>query len=114
MRSKYLKDFKTVEMSATLTLKNGVTVQMNHFPYSLEYDQRYQQYRPKDEGEWLIHGHLHSKYIKKGKQIDVGFDGKLDLFSEDEIIAIMEDSRDFIPSRVTEFYEQRKSDSREI
>lgn len=112
MRKKYLINFESVESAGFIELKNGIGVFMSHFPYDVEYDTRYKKYRPKDAGNWLLHGHLHAKYIKKGKQIDVGFDGSLTLYSEDDIIALMEDKRDFIPSRVTEFYKQR-TDKRE-
>jgi calcineurin-like phosphoesterase family protein len=88
-------------MEGELTLKNGVTVLLKHFPYSLDYDQRYKQHRMKDEGKWLIHGHVHAKYLKHGNQIDVGVDASFKLYSEDDIIAIMNDKRDFIPTRLT-------------
>lgn len=101
MREKYLKDFETVEMDGELTLKNGVKVLLKHFPYSLDYDQRYKQHRMEDKGEWLLHGHLHSAYVKNGKQIDVGIDNNFRLLTEDDIIKIMNDPRDFIPSRLT-------------
>ena len=101
MRTKYLNEFASVEMEGELTLKNGVTVLLKHFPYSLDYDQRYKQHRMKDEGKWLIHGHVHAKYLKHGNQIDVGVDASFKLYSEDDIIAIMNDKRDFIPTRLT-------------
>lgn len=112
MRDKYLNQFQDVQNEIRLKLKNGTEVLMSHFPYSLEYDQRYKKYRPEDKGGWLLHGHLHAKYIKNNKQIDVGFDGSLTLHSEDDIIALMEDERDFIPSRITEFYKQRGTEKR--
>tara|TARA_R110000868_G_scaffold66014_5_gene196986 strand:- start:576 stop:1253 length:678 start_codon:yes stop_codon:yes gene_type:complete len=101
MREKYLKDFASVEMQGELTLKNGIKVLLKHFPYSLDYDQRYRQHRMKDKGEWLIHGHLHSAYVKSGKQIDAGIDNDFKLLTEDDIIKLMNDPRDFIPSRLT-------------
>lgn len=101
MREKYLNEFATVEMEGTFTLKNGVKVLMKHFPYSLEYDQRYRIHRPVDKGDWLLHGHLHAAYRKSNRQIDVGIDVDFKLLSEDDIIKIMEDKRDFIPTRLT-------------
>jgi len=101
MREKYLKDFASVEMEGKLTLKNGVEVLLKHFPYSVEYDQRYMKHRPKDAGQWLIHGHIHGKYLKSNKQIDAGIDVNFTLLTEDDIIRIMSDERDFIPTRLT-------------
>ena len=109
MRTKYLNEFASVEMEGKLTLKNGVEVLLKHFPYSLDYDQRYKQHRMKDEGKWLIHGHLHSAYVKNGKQIDAGIDNNFKLLSEDDIISIMNDPRDFIPSRLTRKVQEKLS-----
>jgi calcineurin-like phosphoesterase family protein len=101
MRKRYLENFVTVQMQGELVLKNGVKVLLKHFPYSLEFDQRYREHRPKDEGEWLLHGHLHCAYVKKDKQIDVGIDHNFKLYTEDDIISLMNDERTFIPSRLT-------------
>lgn len=82
-------------------------VKLSHLPYAkaAAYDKRYMNFRPVPTGEdFLIAGHLHAKYLKFDNQIDVGFDGKLDLYSEEEVLALMEDPRTFIPSRLTEFY----------
>lgn len=47
-----------------------------HFPYSGDPwgNDRYLQYRPKDEGRWLLHGHVHNLWRVKGRQINVGVD----------------------------------------
>lgn len=47
-----------------------------HFPFTGDhtYDDRYIQYRPKDEGQWLIHGHVHDTWLQRGKAINVGID----------------------------------------
>jgi len=94
-----------------ITLNNGQAVLLNHLPFlegNEEVDLRYKDLRPKYEGLVLIHGHQHARYIKSGQQIDVGFDGKLGLYSEDEIIELINDPRDNIESRITEFYKQSK------
>lgn len=47
-----------------------------HFPYqgdSHDAD-RYDAQRPKDDGYWLIHGHVHEKWKVNGRQINVGVD----------------------------------------
>lgn len=110
---RYLTVFATVKDSDTLTLKDGRTVLLSHFPYQSKeggkHDQRYWQQRPKDKGMVLLHGHIHGAYIKDGRMIDVGYDGKLDLWSEDEVIELINDERKFIPSRITEW---RKENNR--
>lgn len=109
---RYLKVFKTVNDGKLTILKDGRTVLLSHFPYrnkdGRKYDQRYWDQRPMDKGMVLLHGHLHSKYIKMGRMLDMGFDGKLDLYSEDEVIELINDERGFIPSRLTEFFKNRK------
>lgn len=44
-----------------------------HMPY-VSKDQRYPEYRPKDEGKWLLHGHVHELWAVKDKMINVGVD----------------------------------------
>ena len=54
----------------------GQRVQVNHFPYALDsrYDLKFTQYRPKDDGGWLLHGHIHERWRQNGRQINVGVD----------------------------------------
>ena len=54
----------------------GQQVQINHFPYRLDpqHDLKFMQHRPRDEGGWLLHGHIHEKWRQHGKQINVGVD----------------------------------------
>lgn len=47
-----------------------VVFNMSHFPY--ESDGRYPGVV--DHGNWLVHGHVHSEWRMKGKQINVGID----------------------------------------
>jgi len=58
------------------TASNGMRFQLSHFPYISEdlRDDRYNSYRPKDEGLWLIHGHVHNSWMKLDRQINVGVD----------------------------------------
>lgn len=97
-----------------LTLSNGVVVKMHHMPYrsnfTKEIDDRYWHKRPEDNGHFLLCGHQHARYIKSKNMIDVGFDGGLKFYSEKDIINLINDKRDYIPSRITEYYKNRKSD----
>lgn len=87
------------------TLKNGLDVHLSHLPPSNDHDNRYSQFKQDyHEDDIYLHGHLHGHYRKKKNMIDVCFDGDLKLLSEDELISIIEDSRDFIPTRLTEKY----------
>lgn len=115
MKEKYLEDgWLSVQLSKELVLKDGTKALLCHFPYrdgaGTEYDTRYLKYRPVDDGGLLIHGHLHCHYVKYNNMIDVGIDNDFKLVSEDELIAIKNDPRTFIPSRITEWYKtlQRK------
>ena len=57
----------------------GQSIRIDHMPYVEDerHAQRYAEYRPVDDGRWLIHGHCHSKPDARfrGHQIDVGVDG---------------------------------------
>lgn len=54
----------------------GIKVLLSHFPYHVDRDEpRYTQWRLRDEGEWLLHGHLHTdRKITSGTEIHVGLD----------------------------------------
>ena len=75
--------FASVTDTATLATDQVVAVTpnregvlMTHFPYegdSQEGD-RYSQARPRDEGAWLLHGHVHEAWRQRGRQINVGID----------------------------------------
>lgn len=47
-----------------------------HFPYigDSHDEDRFTDYRPADNGRWLVHGHVHSKWQVNGRQINVGVD----------------------------------------
>lgn len=50
-------------------------VVLSHFPYaSTPFDERYAEARPVDQGEWLLHGHVHDAWKVNGRQINVGVD----------------------------------------
>lgn len=50
----------------------GEPVKLSHFPYRPSGRQR--SVKPKDEGGWLVHGHIHKAWLQKGRQICVAVD----------------------------------------
>lgn len=115
MRERYLSDgWKAIYQTHTFTLKNGRNVLLSHLPYAPKdgenFDQRYLNLRPENKGMFLLHGHLHCKYRKHFNMIDVGIDGDLKLWSEDEIISMIDDTRDIIDTPITEYYKNRVND----
>lgn len=53
-------------------------VRMCHFPYKGDHvgepGDRYVELRPKDDGEWLVHGHVHDEWRQRGRMLNVGMD----------------------------------------
>lgn len=50
---------------------------LSHLPYvgdSNEKKIRYPEWRPKDDGGWLLHGHVHEAWKTRGRMINVGVD----------------------------------------
>lgn len=71
---RYLSAFASVQPFARRKIA-GRDVLLSHFPYRSDRDEvRYLQYRLRDEGEWLLHGHLHSDNSGEGREIHVGVD----------------------------------------
>lgn len=118
MQQKYLDwGFKSIQASMYITLTKGdieKVVQLCHFPFAPKSednsngDIRYLNHRPKDQGQLLLHGHSHAYHRKNGRMIDVGYDGDLRLFSEHDIIDLINDSREYIPSPITQYYIDNK------
>lgn len=69
-----------------LTLANGAEVQVSHFPYAEPNPQpergrdghliadKFTQWRPIDDGSWLLCGHVHERWRQHGRMINVGVD----------------------------------------
>lgn len=79
--------FVAVVDSATLTLpevskkkiEGGAQqrkVLMSHFPYRADHKDsaRYNQFRLRDEGMWLLHGHVHELYTVRDRGVNLGVD----------------------------------------
>jgi calcineurin-like phosphoesterase family protein len=67
----YLQHFERVSTSDFIG-----HISMSHFPFdgdSHEED-RFSDLRPVDDGQWLVHGHVHDEWKINGRQINVGVD----------------------------------------
>jgi calcineurin-like phosphoesterase family protein len=68
------------------------TVRLCHFPYRGDShgQDRYLDHRPVDHGEWLLHGHVHERWARQGRMINVGVDvHRFRPVHTDEIAAII-------------------------
>ncbi|MEH0110534.1 metallophosphoesterase family protein [Tersicoccus sp. MR15.9] len=77
---RYLDVFATVGTQAQRLIA-GHRALISHFPYAGDHDgtsDRYTQWRFRDEGSWLIHGHVHEAWTVRETQINVGVDRWMD------------------------------------
>lgn len=68
--------FDEIVQGATTLDVGRHTVTLCHFPYegdSGEVD-RFVEYRPTDDGGWILHGHVHDTWAVNGRMINVGVD----------------------------------------
>lgn len=72
---RYLAGFASVQAFARLRV-DGREVLLSHFPYHTDRGEtvRYSQYRLRDEGLWLLHGHTHGPERVHGHEVHVGLD----------------------------------------
>jgi calcineurin-like phosphoesterase family protein len=49
---------------------------LNHLPYvgDSAHEPRYPEWRPKDDGRWLLHGHVHELWKVRDRMVNVGVD----------------------------------------
>ena len=54
----------------------GHTVTLCHFPFHGDShdEDRFDEFRPADEGQWLLHGHVHQTWARNERMINVGVD----------------------------------------
>jgi calcineurin-like phosphoesterase family protein len=82
---------RIVQGSTTIDI-GGEHVRLCHFPYRGDsHDQdRFQSYRPVDNGEWLLHGHVHERWAQDGRMINVGVDvTEFSPISIDDVAAVI-------------------------
>jgi len=115
MCERYIQDgWKSIHQILSLSLKSGHNVLLSHLPFAPkdkeEFDTKYLDLRPKDEGQLLLCGHLHGIFIKYNNMIDVGIDAhEMKLISEDDVIKLINDERNYIPSKLTEYYKTKEN-----
>lgn len=72
---KWLGHFASIQSFARRRIC-GQDVLLSHFPYSGDHtsEDRYLDYRLRDMGKVLLHGHVHAEWTVRGRQINVGVD----------------------------------------
>ena len=80
-RNKWIAEYekygwKVLPEQTTLDIPGVAVVNLCHHPYILlgPGDDKYARWRPKDDGRWLLCGHVHDKWKVVGKMINVGVD----------------------------------------
>lgn len=75
-----------------LRLTDGTEVLACHFPYEGDSGDRdrFVAARPRDEGKWLLHGHVHEVWRQNGRMINVGVDAWAGApVSEDRLVELI-------------------------
>lgn len=80
-RQTYIKKYEdngwiVLPEQTTLDIPGVAVVNMCHHPYYLTHvaQDKYEKWRPKDDGRWLLCGHVHSSWKIVDKMINVGVD----------------------------------------
>lgn len=74
-QQQWLEEFDSIQPYARRRIA-GQNVMLSHFPYDGDHQdfERFSQYRLRDEGLALIHGHVHKEWQVRGRQVNVGVD----------------------------------------
>jgi calcineurin-like phosphoesterase family protein len=84
-RKKWIKNYEdngwiVLPEQTVLDISGVATVNLCHHPYRLvsaageTYEDKYERWRPKDDGRWLLCGHVHEKWKIVDRMINVGVD----------------------------------------
>lgn len=88
----FLEVFESVQTFARRRA-GGVEFLLSHFPYDGDHTEteRFNQYRLRDEGRWLLHGHTHSTTARSSERgINVGLDAwGMKMVSEPVLLEMM-------------------------
>jgi calcineurin-like phosphoesterase family protein len=77
-KKRYLEaGFQEVVVSMDMEI-GGEKVHIHHMPYNADeiHGNKWEKWRPVDDGRWLCHGHTHGLWKEKGRMIDVGVDAR--------------------------------------
>lgn len=68
--------FESVQLAARRRIGTGESFMIAHLPYEGDHygQDRYNQFRLRDEGLWVVHGHVHGTWRVRGRQLNVGVD----------------------------------------
>ncbi|MEX5235983.1 metallophosphoesterase [Kocuria arenosa] len=87
--------FESVTIADEINI-DGRQVMLSHFPYRGDHEhtgERNVKWRLRDEGQWLVHGHVHDEWKIHGRQINVGWEMWPDQFAtEKDILAIINET----------------------
>lgn len=87
--------FDEIHQGPTTITVGGRQVLACHLPYRGDSgdDDRFDEFRPVDEGAWLVHGHVHEKWRRQDHMINVGVDvWDFAPVSEETLAELMEES----------------------
>lgn len=91
---RYLEVFETVSLHAEHRIGKE-KVLLSHLPYRWGGDhkpqERHTQWRLRNEGQWLLHGHVHDAFLIRDKQINVGVDFGFQPWSQETIKQAMKE-----------------------
>lgn len=86
--------FESVQTFARRRIGKGENFLLSHFPYSGDHvsEDRFAEFRLRDTGLWLLHGHVHDEWAVRGRQVNVGVDVRCwRPVSLDEVVSIFRD-----------------------
>ncbi len=91
---RYMEVFESVSVHEQHIIK-GQRAMLSHFPYRGDHkpEDRYQEWRLRDEGLPLLHGHVHDAFLKSKGQINVGLDFSRTPWAREEI-------EDWLPNKL--------------
>jgi calcineurin-like phosphoesterase family protein len=73
-------------------------VALSHLPYEGDShgEDRFVPWRPRDEGGWIVHGHVHTAWRHRGRMINVGVDAwGCSPVEEATVAALIDDVADY-------------------
>lgn len=75
-QSMWMEYFESIHSFARFKVDNQTHFMMSHFPHVGDHREqsRYDQYRLRGMGQWLVCGHVHDLWKINGRQINVGVD----------------------------------------